>query len=94
MTLGSSVSGWGLLFLLGVAPTLGGFGLYTLSLRYLSPTVSNVIATLEPAFTGVWAYLFLSEQLTVTQIIGSVLLFTGVILLRVKGNDSPEVMEA
>jgi drug/metabolite transporter (DMT)-like permease len=31
--LGSSLSGWGILFFLGVAPTLGGFGLYTLSLR-------------------------------------------------------------
>jgi drug/metabolite transporter (DMT)-like permease len=91
--LGSSVSGWGLLFFLGVAPTLGGFGLYTLSIRYLSPTVSNLIATLEPAFTAVWAYLFLSEQLTTTQIIGSVLLFTGVVLLRVMSNDNPEGIE-
>src|SRR5688500_2489397 len=29
--LGNSFSGWGILFFLGVAPTLGGFGLYTLS---------------------------------------------------------------
>jgi drug/metabolite transporter (DMT)-like permease len=82
MWLGDSASGWGLLFFLGVAPTLGGFGLYTLSLRYLSPTVSNLIATLEPAFTAVWAYLFLNELLTTPQLIGSALLFLGVILLR------------
>ena len=80
--LGNSVSGWGLLFFLGVAPTLGGFGLYTLSIRYLSPTTSNLIATLEPAFTAIWAYFLLNEILTSPQLIGGMLVLTGVILLR------------
>ena len=80
--LGSSVAGWGILFFLGVAPTLGGFGLYTLSIRYLSPTTSNLIATLEPAFTAIWAYFLLNEILTGAQLIGGMLVLTGVILLR------------
>jgi drug/metabolite transporter (DMT)-like permease len=80
--LGNSVSGWGILFFLGVAPTLGGFGLYTLSIRYLSPTTSNLIATLEPAFTAIWAYFILSEMLTAIQLIGGGLVLAGVILLR------------
>lgn len=80
--LGNSLAGWGVLFLLGVAPTLGGFGLYTLSIRYLSPTISNLIATLEPVFTAIWAYLFLSEVMTNVQLGGSLLLMFGVILLR------------
>jgi drug/metabolite transporter (DMT)-like permease len=83
MWLGNSASGWGILFFLGVAPTLGGFGLYTLSMRYLSPTVSNLIATLEPVFTAVWAYLFLSEVMTGVQLGGSLLLLFGVTLLRI-----------
>lgn len=82
MWLGNSIPGWGLLFFLGVAPTLGGFGLYTLSIRYLSPTISNLVATLEPVFTAVWAYLFLSEIMTGVQFVGSLLLLLGVILLR------------
>ena len=80
--LGDSVSGWGLLFFLGVAPTLGGFGLYTLSIRYLSPTTSNLIATLEPAFTAIWAYFLLNEVLTGTQLFGGLLVLMGVVLLR------------
>ncbi|MBI3161180.1 MAG: EamA family transporter [Chloroflexi bacterium] len=80
--LGDSLSGWGILFFLGVAPTLGGFGLYTLSIRYLSPTTSNLIATLEPAFTAIWAYFFLNEILTPPQLFGGVLVLAGVILLR------------
>ena len=80
--LGNSFSGWGILFFLGVAPTLGGFGLYTLSIRYLSPTTSNLIATLEPAFTAIWAYFLLNEILTDVQFIGGVLVLMGVVLLR------------
>jgi len=80
--LGNSTIAWGILFFLGIAPTLGGFGFYTLSLRYLAPTVANLIATLEPALTAIWAYFLLSEQLNAIQWIGSVLVFTGVILLR------------
>ncbi len=80
--LGNSTAAWGILFFLGVAPTLGGFGFYTLSLRYLAPTVANLIATLEPALTAIWAYLLLSEQLNAMQWMGSFLVFTGVILLR------------
>jgi len=88
--LGDSISGWSILFILGVAPTLGGFGLYTLSIRYLSPTVANLIATLEPALTAIWAYIFLHEILAGAQLIGSLLLFTGVILLRV--GERPETV--
>jgi drug/metabolite transporter (DMT)-like permease len=80
--LGNSISGWGLLCFLGVAPTLGGFGLYTMSLRYLPPTVANLIATLEPGLTAIWAYFLLGELLTGIQLTGSLILFTGVILLR------------
>jgi drug/metabolite transporter (DMT)-like permease len=80
--LGNSTSGWGLLFLLGIGPTLGGFGLYTLSLRHLTPTVANLITTLEPAFTAVWAYFLLHERFDAIQWAGSILILTGVILLR------------
>ncbi|MCB9135304.1 MAG: EamA family transporter [Anaerolineales bacterium] len=81
--LGNSVSGWGILFLLAVVPTLGGFGLYTLSLRSLSPTVANLIATLEPVLAGIWAFLFLGEMLSGVQWVGSLLVMAGVVLLRV-----------
>jgi len=80
--LGDSILGWGLLFLLGIGPTLGGFGLYTLSLRHLTPTVANLIATLEPAFTAIWAFILLHERFDGIQWTGSVLILAGVILLR------------
>jgi drug/metabolite transporter (DMT)-like permease len=79
--LGKSVPGWGLLILLAVGPTLGGFGLYTASLTYLPASVANLIATLEPALTAALAYLLLGEQLTGIQLLGSALIVAGVILL-------------
>ncbi|NWF62765.1 MAG: EamA family transporter [Chloroflexi bacterium] len=81
--LGDSLPGWSLLFFLGVAPTLGGFGLYTLSIRHLSPTISNLVATLEPVFTAVWSYLFLNEVMSGVQLGGGLLLLLGVAWLRV-----------
>jgi len=83
--LGGSVPGWTILILLGIGPTLGGFGLYTLSLDYLPATVSNLIATLEPVLTSIWAYFIFGESLSPVQIIGGTLVFLSVILLRVKG---------
>ena len=79
-----SLPAWGLLILLGIGPTLGGFGLYTLSLNYLPATVSNLIATLEPILTAIWAYFIFGEGLTGPQILGGLFVFAGVILLRLR----------
>jgi len=80
--LGTSFSGWAILFFLGVGPTIGGFGLFLMSLNYLPATVANLIGALEPVFTASWAYLLFHEQLTIIQVIGSLLVFASVILIR------------
>ena len=89
--LGSSFAGWSILFFLGVAPTLGGFGLYSMSLGYLPATVANLIATLEPALTAIWAFFLLHELLTPIQFVGSLLIFAGVILLRLRDTNKKAV---
>ena len=83
--LGSALSGWLILFLLAAGPTMTGFGLYNVSLGYLPSSVVNLIVTLEPAFTAVIAYLLLGEYLTGVQIVGSLLILTGVVFLRKYG---------
>jgi len=60
--------------MLAVGPSLVGFSLYTLSLRYLQASVASLIATLEPALTAVMAIYFLSEQLLLWQWIGAALI--------------------
>ncbi len=90
MWLGGSLNGWLILFLLGIGPTIGGFGLYLMSLADLPATVANLIGALEPAFTAIWAYFLLSEQMTAIQIIGSLVVFASVILLRLGERRSKE----
>ena len=81
--LGTAWAGWGILFILSAIPTLGGYGLYILSLRYLPSSVTNLIVSLEPVFTAVTAYFVLGEKLTGIQIGGSLLILAGVVLLRI-----------
>jgi drug/metabolite transporter (DMT)-like permease len=81
--LGRDLTGWAILIILAWGPTIGGYGLYTLSLSYLPASVANLIASLEPTLTAALAFLFLGERLTPTQLIGAAMVLTGVVLLRV-----------
>ena len=80
--LGRSWAGWAVLFILAAGPTLGGYGLWNVALTYLPASVVNLVATVEPIFTAIIAYLFLHERLTGTQILGSAFILSGVVLLR------------
>lgn len=81
--LGDSLTGWGVLFLLAAGPTLTGFGTYNISLSYLPSSVANLILSLEPAFTAAMAYILFGEVLSGIQIIGSLMILTAVIFLRI-----------
>ena len=71
-----------ILITLAVGPTVGGFGLYTVSLGYLPASVANVIATLEPVMTAMLAFVLLGEHFTPPQWAGSLFIIAGVIVLR------------
>lgn len=75
-------SGWIALVLLALGPTIGGYGLYNLSMNYLPATISNLIATLEPSLTAVQSYILLGERFSLPQIVGSLLILSGVVILR------------
>jgi drug/metabolite transporter (DMT)-like permease len=81
--LGTSLSGWAILFLLAAGPTLGGFGLYNVSLGYLPSSVANLILTVEPVFTAALAYVLLGERLRGPQLGGSLTILGGVVFLRI-----------
>jgi drug/metabolite transporter (DMT)-like permease len=81
--LGNSLAGWGILFLLAAGPTLTGFGTYNISLSYLPSSVANLIVSLEPAVTAIMAYFLFGELLTGIQIVGSLMILTGVVFFRI-----------
>ena len=81
--LGDSSTGWSILFLLAAGPTLTGFGTYNVSLSYLPSSVANLIVSLEPVITACMAYFLFGELLTGIQILGSLMILTGVVFLRI-----------
>jgi DME family drug/metabolite transporter len=83
-------AGWGVLFVLAAVPTLLGYGLYNVSMMYLPSSVANLVATSEPAFTAVTAFLLFNERLNVIQISGSLLIMGGVVFLRLFEGHSRE----
>jgi drug/metabolite transporter (DMT)-like permease len=91
---GSALRGWVVLFLLAAGPTLTGFGLYNVSLSYLPSSVVNLIVTLEPVFTAILAYFFLGEIMTNIQTVGSILILTSVVFLRLFGSRKNKQMES
>ena len=77
-----SLPGWSVLLLLAAGPTLMGYGLYNVSLSHLPSSTVNLIVTLEPVFTATLAYLLFGEQLNLIQVIGSLMIISGVVILR------------
>lgn len=82
ISMGNAPLGWLTLFVLAPGPTLGGYALYTASLRYLPVSVASLIATLEPVITAIMAFFLLGERLGTVQLVGALLIILGVISLR------------
>jgi drug/metabolite transporter (DMT)-like permease len=80
-TLGNAIDGWLILIVLAIVPSLGGYGLYTVSLGYLPAGTANLIATLEPALTAILAFIVLHGTLTPVQLVGSALIVGSVVSL-------------
>jgi drug/metabolite transporter (DMT)-like permease len=75
-------SGWGLLLILSLGPTLFGYLLFTISLQHLSAPIASIFHTLEPVMTALLALIFLSRTMTVLQWIGLGLIVASVISMQ------------
>jgi drug/metabolite transporter (DMT)-like permease len=73
-----------LIVAIAFVPTLMGYGLYTLSLRFTEAGRSSVTSSIEPAAAIFLAYLFLGEIITPIQLLGTGLIILGAIILQVK----------
>ena len=80
--LGNAWEGWLTLAVLAVGPTLMGYGLYNVSLRYLTSSTANLVVMIEPVFTAVFAYILFGEVLTAVQLLGGVMIMGAVAVLR------------
>jgi drug/metabolite transporter, DME family len=66
-------------------PTIAGFMLYTFALGHLPASVATILAMAEIVFVNVYVYVLLAERLTLSQVIGTILVVIGVALLSWNG---------
>jgi drug/metabolite transporter (DMT)-like permease len=62
-------------------PTVLGFVLYNIALKYLDASVAAITATSEVLFASIASFIFLDERLLPWQVVGGVLIVIGVILV-------------
>ena len=75
-------SGWALLVILSLGPTLFGYLLFTVSLRYLSAPIASIFHTLEPVMTALLAFFLLGRILTTLQWLGLGLIVVSVTVMQ------------
>lgn len=73
-------SRWLFVLLVATCGLLGNFVLFCSSLKYLSPTASQVIGQLSPVGMMLASVIILKERMRFTQIIGEVMLICGLVL--------------
>lgn len=87
---GSGILGWVLGFVL--ISTILGFGLYTKALSILPASTASITATAEILFASVLAYFILGEQLGLWQILGALLIISGVVLVSLSRDNFTDSM--
>ncbi|MEW6727303.1 MAG: DMT family transporter [Bacillota bacterium] len=69
---------------IAVFATVLPFGFFFEGLKYLSPTKTGIISTLEPVVAAVLAFLLLGERLALMQIAGCGLILAAVVLIQTR----------
>ena len=75
-------TGWALLVILALGPTLFGYLLFTVSLRYLAAPIASIFHTLEPVMTALLAFFLLGRILTSVQWLGLGLIVVSVMVMQ------------
>jgi drug/metabolite transporter (DMT)-like permease len=84
-SMGAAWDGWAILLTLSVGPSLLGYGLYTVSLRYLPAGIAVLISAAEPALTALLAIAVLGEVLIGWQWLGIGVVFLAVLMAQGEG---------
>ena len=73
---------WVVMALIGLVGTLLAHGLFVMALRTVRPSTAGIIATAEPVFAGLIAYLVLGDRLQPLQVLGAVVIVAGIIAVQ------------
>lgn len=75
-----SYNDWVCFILLALIPTLLGHSLFNWSLKWISTNVISVTILFEPIGAIILAYIFLGESVITSQIIGGMIIISGILL--------------
>jgi drug/metabolite transporter (DMT)-like permease len=78
---------WVVMGLLGLIGTLVAHGLFVMALRTIRASSAGIVATAEPVFAGLIAFLVLGDRLQPLQVFGAALIVAGIIVVQVGRND-------
>jgi drug/metabolite transporter (DMT)-like permease len=95
LTLPTDLLVWAVMIGLGLGGTLLAHGLFVLALRTIRPSTAGILATAEPVFAGIIAYLVLGDRLQPLQILGALIIVAGIVTVQAGRRDpgaSVEVM--
>ena len=67
-----------------IISTFGAFTLYLISMKYIQVGTASILVMSEILFAGVYAWFLLGERLTSVQVVGTLLVISGVAWLSVK----------
>lgn len=76
---------------LGIGPTLGGYGLFNLALRYIPGKVAGLITVMEVPISALIVFLLLGDKLEPIQLAGMVLVLIATVLPNLRGFRAPEL---
>jgi drug/metabolite transporter (DMT)-like permease len=92
-SLPASLSVWGAMALIGLLGTLLPFGLEVAALRMLRPSRVGIVATAEPVFAGLIAFVVLKDVLELPQVVGAAVVLAGIVVVQL-GTDEPDLIAA
>jgi len=87
-----SVPLWVLVAWIVVLGAMVPFWLSLAALRHLSPTTAGLVATIEPVFASVIAWIWLGQVLTGWQVVGGVVVLGGIVLAQTARRGTPAAL--
>ncbi len=79
---------WAVMGLLGLIGTLLPHGLFVMALRTIRPSSAGIVATAEPVFAGVIAYLAFGDRLQPLQLVGAAVIIAGIIIVQTAASET------
>lgn len=71
---------WGIFLALAIIPTIFGHTVFNWAIKYVNTATVSVTVLAEPIGATLLAYIFLQEIVTIPQVIGSLVIFSGIII--------------